>query len=209
MPSRDITHSQAPTQTWSSGARRVGPCSFWCLAVWSSGHTVGSRQSTGHHGSPGPCVHISQDTGGRNKLVTRSIVCRGNAQTWSHLGPLCHLPLWATGRALAGPPLYRPLQVGHGAEFAVDRAVQARWEHLPTANLAKLETLPAGSRALAPAARLPPGHKRIVTSSALQCVSVFPSGFHLGWHSLPMQKSWTGSGRVSASQYMSWTSTPS
>lgn len=38
----------------------------------------------------------------------------------SYLSPLCHLPLWATGRALTGSPLYRPLQVGQGAEFAID-----------------------------------------------------------------------------------------
>lgn len=38
----------------------------------------------------------------------------------SYLSPLCHLPLWAAGRALTGSPLYRPLQVGQGAEFAID-----------------------------------------------------------------------------------------
>lgn len=38
----------------------------------------------------------------------------------SYLGPLRHLPLRTTGRAFAGPPLYGPLQVGHGAEFTVD-----------------------------------------------------------------------------------------
>lgn len=83
----------------------------------------------------------------------------------SYLGPLCHLPLWTTGRAFAGPPLYGPLQVGHGAEFTVDRAVQARRQHLPTSNLTELETLPAGSWTLAPAARLPPEHEHIITSS--------------------------------------------
>lgn len=36
-----------------------------------------------------------------------------------------------------------------------------------------------------------------------------PGELYLGWHSLPMQKSCTGSGRVWASQYMSCTSTPS
>lgn len=35
------------------------------------------------------------------------------------------------------------------------------------------------------------------------------TGLYLGWHSLPMQKSCTGSGRVCASQYISCTSTPS
>lgn len=73
----------------------------------------------------------------------------------SYLGPLGHLPLWAAGGALAGPSLHGSLQVGHGAEVAVDRAVQARRQHLPTADLTKLETLPAGPGALAPAARLP------------------------------------------------------
>lgn len=70
--------------------------------------------------------------------------------------PLSHLPLGAAGGALAGPSLHGSLQVGHGAEVTVDRAVQARREHLPTADLAKLEPLAAGPRALAPAARLPP-----------------------------------------------------
>lgn len=32
---------------------------------------------------------------------------------------------------------------------------------------------------------------------------------YLGWHSLPAQNSWTGSGRVMASQYVSSTSIPS
>lgn len=72
-----------------------------------------------------------------------------------YLGPLGHLPLWAARGALAGPSLHRSLQVSHGAEVTVDRAVQAWWKHLPTANLAKLETLPARPWALAPAARLP------------------------------------------------------
>lgn len=74
----------------------------------------------------------------------------------SYLCPLGHLPLGAAGRALAGPPLHGPLQVGGGAEVAVDRAVQARRDHLPAADLTELETLPAGPGALAPAARLPP-----------------------------------------------------
>lgn len=43
-------------------------------------------------------------------------------------------------------------------------------------------------------------------SGLLKCLC---SGWYLGWHSLPMQKSWTGSGLVRASQYISWTSTPS
>lgn len=83
----------------------------------------------------------------------------------SYLGPLGHLPLWTTGRALAGPPLHGPLQVGHGAEFTVDGAVQARRQHLPTPNLTKLETLPTGSGALAPAAGLPPEHEQTRTSA--------------------------------------------
>lgn len=45
-------HSQAPTPTPSSGARRADPCSSSCWGVWSSGHMVGSRQSSGRHGSP-------------------------------------------------------------------------------------------------------------------------------------------------------------
>lgn len=36
-----------------------------------------------------------------------------------------------------------------------------------------------------------------------------PAGRYLGWHSLPAQNSWTGSGRVMASQYVSSTSMPS
>lgn len=84
-----------------------------------------------------------------------------------YLGPLRHLPLRATGRALTGPPLHRPLQVGQGAELAVDRAVQARRQHLPAADLTELETLPAGPGALAPAAGLPPEHERTITPSTL------------------------------------------
>lgn len=91
----------------------------------------------------------------------------------SYLGPLGHLPLWTTGRALAGPPLHGPLQVGHGAEFTVDGAVQARRQHLPTPNLTKLETLPTGSRALAPAAGLPPEHEQTRTSSTFHAVYFF------------------------------------
>lgn len=73
-----------------------------------------------------------------------------------HLGPLGYLPLRPAGRALAGSSLHRPLQVSHGAQVAVDRAVQARRQHLPAADLSELEALAAGPGALAPAARLPP-----------------------------------------------------
>lgn len=73
----------------------------------------------------------------------------------SYLCPLCYLPLWTAGGTLARSSLHGSLQVGHGAEVAVDRAVEAWREHLPAANLAKLETLSAGPGALAPAARLP------------------------------------------------------
>lgn len=45
-----------------------------------------------------------------------------------------------------------------------------------------------------------------IICSSLNC---FSSRFYLGWHSLPIQKSWTGSGLVKASQYISCTSTPS
>lgn len=98
----------------------------------------------------------------------------------SYLGPLGHLPLWTTGRALAGPPLHGPLQVGHGAEFTVDGAVQARRQHLPTPNLTKLETLPTGSRTLAPAAGLPPEHEQTRTSST----------FHAVYFFLPVDSTW-------------------
>lgn len=78
----ELINSQAPTQTWSSGARRADRCSFWCLAVGSSGHMVWSHRSTGHHGSPGPCGHIWQDTGRRCKQFMQFLFCRGNAQAW-------------------------------------------------------------------------------------------------------------------------------
>lgn len=73
--------------------------------------------------------------------------------------PFRHLPLGAAGGALAGPSLHGSLQVGHGAKVTVYRAVQARREHLPAADLSKLETFAAGPRALAPAAGLPPGRR--------------------------------------------------
>lgn len=88
-------------------------------------------------------------------------VRQSNEAGVSYRRPLSHLPLGAAGGALAGPSLYGSLQVGHGAEVTVDRAVQARREHLPAANLPKLKTLAAGPRALAPAAGLPPGRRAI------------------------------------------------
>lgn len=138
-------------------------------------------------------------------------VRQSNEAGVSYRRPLSHLPLGAAGGALAGPSLYGSLQVGHGAEVTVDRAVQARREHLPAANLPKLKTLAAGPRALAPAAGLPPGRRATGwTTCCRWSVGTFlPGELYLGWHSLPMQKSCTGSGRVCASQYMSCTSTPS
>lgn len=196
---------------------RHGPVALagWTRAVfdvWWFGHWVtrsGLIRAPDIAGHLGLATTFSRTLDGGAKRLCDLLSAEETIRGGSYLSPLCHLPLWATGRALTGSPLYRPLQVGQGAEFAIDWAVQARWKHLPTTNLTKLETLPTGPGALAPAACLPPEHKHIITSSTFQGISVIPSGFHLGWHSLPMQKSWTGSGRVRASQYMSWTSTPS
>lgn len=101
----------------------------------------------------------------------------------SYLGPLCHLPLRTTGRALTGPPLHGSLQVGHGAEVTVDGAVQARGEHLPTANLAELETLPAGPWTLTPAAGLPSERQAITPCPVLH--------FKYFWyHGCPVECTW-------------------
>lgn len=102
----------------------------------------------------------------------------------SYLGPLCHLPLRATGWALTRPPLYGSLQVGHGAEVTVDGAVQAWREHLPAANLAELETLPAGPWTLAPATGLP---------SEIQTIYYTTSGLHCKYfwlHCCPVESTW-------------------
>lgn len=92
----------------------------------------------------------------KSKSDCFSILVQAHIPGLSYLHPLGHLPLWAARGALAGSSLHGSLQVSHGAEVTVDRAVQTRREHLPAAHLTKLETFPAGPGALAPTARLPP-----------------------------------------------------
>lgn len=155
----------------------------------------------------------------KSKSDCFSILVQAHIPGLSYLHPLGHLPLWAARGALAGSSLHGSLQVSHGAEVTVDRAVQTRREHLPAAHLTKLETFPAGPGALAPTARLPPErpHLSIIirgkeAATVMICLLkglCSSGGSHLGWHSRPMQKSWTGSGLVRASQYISCTSTPS
>lgn len=97
--------------------------------VWWFGHRVTwsglirAPDITGHLGLAA-AFSMTLD-GGANSLCD-FFSAEETLRHGSYLGPLCHLPLWTTGRAFAGPPLYGPLQVGHGAEFTVDRAVQAR-----------------------------------------------------------------------------------
>lgn len=97
----------------------------------------------------------------KSKSDCFSMLAQAHIPGLSYLHPLGHLPLWAARGALAGSSLHRSLQVSHGAEVTVDRAVQTRREHLPAAHLTKLETFPAGPGALAPTARLPPERPRL------------------------------------------------
>lgn len=81
-------------------------------------------------------------------------------QTWTcllhYLRPLRHLPLWSTALAVADLSGCWFVQVMWQTQRVVDRGIKTRRQHLPAAHRAVLNTLPTGSRAVAPATGLPP-----------------------------------------------------